>query len=154
MGYAHREFRIGERPHTPDGAVVVTRGSTWREDHYITLPPVGAVVPTDTIDNVEIHVRRRAGDTEPIIYGTSSPANKVTVSRPSPDLLKVSFKFDPEDTELLEALNAPILTTFPGTEPPEPTPGQGLVAIKVYLSSGEDYEYFRAPLVAQPALVF
>jgi hypothetical protein len=154
MGYERREYSIGAAPAQANSPVVVTKGDSWVEDHYVRIPPSGGFTSSDAVDNVVIHVRNREGDAEPVLEGTSDPPAGVTVSRPSPDLLHIHWEFTPEQTEEL-ALTAPDGGRIPGTPaPPQPVPGQGLTAVKVTLSTAQVYTIIRMITVTQEALVF
>jgi hypothetical protein len=154
MGYERREYKLGGKPVQAATPIVITKGDSWIEEHYITLPPFGLFSSSDSVDNVIVHVRNREDDAEPQLEGTSSPAAGVTVSRPSPDLLIVRWEFSPADTLALE-LTAPDGGRIPGTPaPPQTVPGVGLTAAKVYFGTGQEFTFFRGQTVSQPALVF
>lgn len=154
MGYDLRQYSIGSAPVQAGAPIVVTAGDSWIEDHIIKVPPVGGFTTADAVDNVIIHVRAREDDEEPVEELTSDPAAGVVVSRPSPDQLKVRFTFTPTMTAGW-GITAPDGGRIPGTPaPPEPVPGIGLMAMKVYLAGGAIFTFFRAPFVLQGSLVY
>ncbi len=154
MGYKRRDYAIGERPYQPDSPVVVTMGSNWKEDHYVTLPPSGGVTMGTAVDKVILHVRNRVEDEEPLLEATTDPAQYLTVARPSPDKLHIQLNVPAAITATL-FLSAPDSGRVPGTPtPPEPVPGTGIEGMEVVLTNGEVYEIFRSVIVTQAEYVF